>query len=307
MKFLYCSDIHLRGKNSVNRLGNYFEDCLVKIDETINLYKKHKCEFLIIGGDLFDSAVVSNSVVDEFVDRIEKNNIQVYAIYGNHDLINCNLQASKGSSLSHIIRRSKNFNLLDLYETEDVAIQGINYEFNIEEKIKKDGLVVDSQAPFKIIIPHAFITIKPFHPDVLHILAQDINTNANLVLCSHLHSGWGIKEVNSTIFVNLGGFGRLSISEAYNIPKVALVDTLTRKTTLFELSSAKKGHDVFDLTKYEELKGQERNIRDFLDSLKDVNFQTMDLGQQVVKIGQDHQIEQNVIDYLLEKIGEVKS
>jgi DNA repair protein SbcD/Mre11 len=307
MQFLYISDIHLRGKNSVNRNGNYFEDCLTKLDEVISIYKKNKCSLLIIGGDLFDSAVVSNSVVDEFVDRIEKNNVQVYVIYGNHDLINCNLQASKGSSLAHIIRRSNHFNLLDLYEKDNVAIQGVNYEFNIEDKIKNEGLIVKSNAEFKVVVPHAFITIKPFHKDVSHILAKDIKTNADLVLCSHLHSGWGIQEVNSVKFVNLGGFGRLSISEAHNTPKVALVDTEIGKTTIFELSSAKKGDEIFDLTKYEELKGQERNIRDFLDSLKTVDFQAMDLSQQIIKIGKESNIEQPVIDYLLEKIGEVKS
>lgn len=309
MKFMWISDVHLRGKNSIHRIGNYFEDVLTKLDEVINIYKKKNCSFLIIAGDLFDSHTVSNTVVDEFVDRIEKNNIKVKVIWGNHDLSNCNLNASKGTSLTHILRRSKNFELLDEYEDDTCYIKGINYEFNIEDKIRTDGLFVKDTDKFKIIVTHAFITEKDFHPNVNHIKAIDIKTNVNLIICSHFHESFEkyYKEVDgeSVFFCNLGAFGRLSVSEAKKQPKVALADTETREIDVLELMSAKKGHEIFDLAKYNELKENKKDIKDFLERLNNVEWQSMDIKSQIAKIGKEEKIETDVIDYIFKKIGDI--
>lgn len=304
-KFIYSSDEHGRGRNSVNRLGDYFADWLLKIDEKISLYKKHKCDYMIIGGDIFDSNTVSNSVVDEFVDRIEKNNVKVLIIYGNHDLVNCNIEMSKATSLAHILRRSNNFTLLDEFEDDDTYIKGMNYRHNIEEDIKSSGLNCKETDKYKIVVPHAFIALKKF-PFASHVLASEIDTNADLVLCSHFHHDWGIEEINNTKYLNLGAFGRLSIAEHKHMPKVAVVDTQARKIDIIQLSSAKKGEDIFDLTKYEENKANKKDISTFIESLNSVEWQSMSVRSQIEKIGKEQEIDREVIDYLITQIGEVE-
>lgn len=306
MKFIYVSDLHCRGKNSVYRKGIYFEDWLVKLDEVISLYKKEKCAFLLMGGDLFDTHTVSNSIVDEIVDVIEKNNIQVKLIYGNHDLHCANIEASNNTSVTHILKRSKNFTLLDIYEDKDCYIKGMNYKHAIEDTIKEEGLKVDETEKWKIIVPHAFITIKPFHPDVLHVMAKDINTNADVVLCSHFHSEFD-ETVNGTRYFNLGAFGRLSITEAYHIPKMAVVNTEDRSIYTMELIFVKTGHDAFNLTKYEGIKEKKKDIKEFLESLNSVQWESLSVEGQIEKIGKEQNIERDVIDYLIGKIGEVKN
>ena len=69
MKLLYIQDMHLKGKNSRNRLGNYFDDCLKKIDEVIKIAKASKCSAILDGGDLFESYNPSYSVLDSLADR----------------------------------------------------------------------------------------------------------------------------------------------------------------------------------------------------------------------------------------------
>jgi len=304
-KFLYASDLHGRGRNSVNRLGDYFTDWLLKVDECIAIYKQNKCKCWIIGGDIFDSNTVSNSVVDEFVDRIEKNNIYVGVIYGNHDLVNCNIEMSKSTSLAHIIRRSNNFELLDYYEGEDYVMKGINYKHNIEEDIVETGIKFKKTDKYKIAVPHAFICLKKF-PFATHVLASDIDTNADLVLCSHFHQDWGIVEVNNTQYLNLGAFGRLSITEHKHMPKVAVVDTSAREIDIIELSSAKKGKDIFDLEKYEENKANKKDISTFIESLNSVEWQSMSIRDQIEKVGKEQDIDRDIIDYLITQIGEVE-
>lgn len=304
MKFLYFSDTHIAGKNSINRIGDYFSDCMLKLDECISIYKNNKCSFMLIGGDIFNSHTVSNSVVDEVLDRIEKDNINLKVIFGNHCLISCNISMSKSTSLAHMIRRSKNVTLLDEYEDDTCYIKGINYKHNIEEDIKTDGLICPDSDKFKIIVPHAFIALDKF-PFATHVLAKDIKTNADLILCSHFHHNWGIKTVKNVQYCNLGAFGRLSIAEHDHIPKVALVDTQIRKTTILELSSAKKGADIFDLTKYEENKANKKDISHFIESLNNVEWQDLSIRDQIEKVGKEQKIERDIIDYLLEQLDNV--
>ncbi|MCK9542957.1 MAG: metallophosphoesterase [Novosphingobium sp.] len=305
MKFVYFSDSHIAGKNSVNRLGDYFSDCMAKLDECITIYKKEKCSFMIIGGDIFNSNTVSNSVVDEFLDRIEKNNINVKVIYGNHDLVNCNLEMSKSTSLAHMMRRSKNITLLDEYEDNTCFIKGINYKHNIEEDFCISGLNCKETDKFKIIIPHAFISLKEF-PFATHIVASKLKTNADVVLCSHFHHDWGIETVNNVKFVNLGAFGRLSIAEHGHMPKIALVDTQTRLIDIIQLSSAKKGSEIFDLSKYNEKKAEKKDISAFIEALNSVEWQDLSTRDQIIKAGKDNNIEQPVIDYLINQLDKLR-
>ena len=304
-KFLYSSDMHGRGRNSVNRLGSYFDDWLLKVDECIDIYKKNESTFWLIGGDLFDSNTVSNSVVDEFVDRIESNDVLVKVIFGNHDLVNCNIEMSKSTSLAHILRRSPNFELLETLTGNDCVIKGFNYQHNIEEDIVKTKMNFLKTDKFKIAVPHAFICLKKF-PFATHILAEDIDTNADLVLCSHFHQDWGIETVNNTQYLNLGAFGRLSIAEHKHMPKVAVVNTSTRKIDIIQLTSAKKGKDIFDLAKYEENKANKKDISTFIESLNSVEWQSMSIRDQIEKISKEQKINRDVVDYLITQIGEIE-
>jgi len=306
MKLIYFSDAHGKGKNSKNRLGDYFSDWLLKIDEAIQLTVDNGCEYMIIGGDVFDSPNVSNTVVDEFVDRIENANIQCYIVPGNHDMSSHNWELSKTSALAHIFRRSKNIHELTELETDDVYIKGIAYYHDIEEDIIKEGLKTNVTNKYTIVIPHAFITIKSFHPEVVHIKAEDIDCDYDLVLCSHFHEQWGVEEVNNSLYCNMGAFGRLSITDTRYMPKVALVDTEQRKIDIIELQSAKKSKDIFDVAKYEEIKANKKDIKEFIDSLRSVDLQSMDLGQQITRIGKEQKIKQNVIDHILNTMENVK-
>ena len=276
MEFIYCSDIHMRGKNSVFRTGNYYQDCLIKFAETVNITTETESKTLIIGGDLFDSYLVSNTIVDDVLDIIEDAKIKVLIVYGNHDLRTCNVDGA--SSVNHMIRRSRNVSILDTYEDDTCVIKSMHYQFGIEDHIKREGMKFDETSKLKIAIPHALITIKPFLPMVLHVQAKEIDTNADIVLCSHFHSDWGIEEVNKTKYVNVGAFGRLTINEVKHMPKVVKVDTEKNCVNIVTLQCAKKGEDVFDLTLVEQQKAFKNNIDDFIGGLQSTKQQGLSIA-----------------------------
>lgn len=308
MKFLYFQDFHIAGRNSKHRLGNYFEDCLLKLDEIISIAKENKCDFLLDGGDLFETDKPSYNILDIVADKIEKAEIPVYSLFGNHAMSYGHIENSNATGLAHLQKRSKYFKRLIDYYDKTVHIVGIDYEFGIEEKLKDYPLLdfmsaVGEEKRWKIAIVHALVTPGKFFDNTSYIDVKDIKTNADLVLLAHYHHPFK-KIIGKTTFLNIGCCGRMNINEAKIEPSVLLIDTNTKNYKVIKLISTKSSHEIFDLKKYEELKDNKKDIQEFLNALRDVNFQSMDIAQQIFKIGNEQNIEKNVIDYVLQKVNE---
>ena len=311
MKFLYFQDAHIQGKNSRNRLGNYFIDCLLKFDEIISLAKEHKCEAIIDGGDLYESDKPAYNVLDAIADRLEKANLPMYSLYGNHAMSYAHIENSNNTGLAHLQKRSKYFKYLTDIECNQFIIKGFEYNFGIENEIKEKGLWIpspimkecDQFEGWRIGILHALVTPGKFFDNTSYIQCKDIKTNGDLILLAHYHTPFK-KEINGTTFLNIGCSGRLNINEAKIEPSVLLIDTDKRSYEIIKLKSAKPTNEIFDLTKYEELKENERNIEDFISLLNSAKFQSCDIANQIELIGKENNVDKEVINYLLEKIGE---
>ncbi|KKK67083.1 hypothetical protein LCGC14_2957630 [marine sediment metagenome] len=180
MKILNLRDTHFRGKNSVHRIGDMYQDVLTKFDEILELSKS--CDIVVHDGDVFDSPHVSNTVIDDVIDRIEDIGIHWHITPGNHDMGGANWEASKSSALAHTFRRSIYIHELKKileFKKEKVVIYPYPYYFGVEEEIKKIGLKHKHSGYYTIASTHAFISIKPFLKQVLHVQAKNIKTNSN--------------------------------------------------------------------------------------------------------------------------------
>lgn len=301
MRILDLADSHIKGKNSRNRIGNYYNDCLIKLDEIITLSKK--CDMVIHSGDLFDIPNVALTIIDDVVDRIEKANIPWYILPGNHDMNGASWETSNSTALAHIFRRSNQIKLLTELDLPGCYIKGYPYYFEIEKNIKENGLICDNTEKFKIAVTHAFISIKPFHPDVLHVQAKDIKSNFDICLCSHFHSHFD-GQINKTRFFNPGEIGRLSITEAKHTPKVGIIDTTTRDIEIIELKCAKKGTEVFDLEKIEEDKVFNKNLDEFISSIQNVKVQGLETKTVVSIACKELNVDKKVKDLLISTIEE---
>ena len=306
-KILYIQDSHIKGKNPENRLGNYYQDVMTKIKEVIKIAKKNKVKYIIHGGDLYESELVSNVMVDEFIDLVEKAEIQWLILPGNHDEIGHSWELSKASSLAHIFRRSKYIEqLTNMGYTDAITsaeIEGFKYYHNIEQSLKEKGLISNfPTAKYKISIVHAMITLKPLPFECMHVVAKDIKTDFDVVLVAHNHHGWGIKEINGTKFVNIGCIGRRKIDEKDIKPSCLLIDTDTKELKIIELKSAKPAEEVFDLAKVTEQKEFEEDINNFIESLTNIKLEGLDIRGIVEMIGKEKKIEREVIDEVIRRL-----
>lgn len=87
MKLLHIADLHI-GK----RVKGYLliEDQKAVLGQVIDTIKKEKIDGIIIAGDIYDVSNPSNEAVnlfDNFISEINKLNVSVFAVSGNHDSI----------------------------------------------------------------------------------------------------------------------------------------------------------------------------------------------------------------------------
>jgi DNA repair exonuclease SbcCD nuclease subunit len=307
-KFLYIQDCHCKGKNSVHRLGNYFEDWLIKFDEVLSIAKENNVSEILDGGDLFDSPIVSYSVCDAIVDRVEKSGLNYYCLFGNHSERYHSKEHSFDTTLAHILRRSTNFVYLDHPylkhgKQRGFSIKGVEYSNNIEEDIKKNGIFFDEKFndSWKVAIVHAFVCPKEF-PYASHVVCDDIKTNADLVLVAHYHSQWE-KSVSKTQYLDIGCFGRNSITEANIEPSCVLLDTEKRSYEIIKLKTAKKAEEIFDLSKIEEFKKASKDIQDFIKSVESVDFQSNNIEDIIKEMSKKNNVDKKITDLIFNKLG----
>jgi len=303
-KYLIFQDGHCKAKNSVNRKGDYFTDWLIKFDELISIAKENKVKAIIDNGDLLDSPEPSYKVLDEIADRIEKAKILVLSLYGNHCMRYRNEQTSKYTGLAHLFKRSKYFLYLPDYNLEDMEVIAVDYATDIEEKLKTENLLNFKSNKFRVGFIHAFVCETPF-PFALHVCCNEIKNSGNcIIFLGHYHKQFNVK-INTAEFLNIGCFGRNSVTEANIKPSCVLLDTDTRSYKVIELKSAKAGHEVFDLEKIEESKNKEANLIEFIKSLENISYQESSIINIIKQVGQENNIDKSVINLIQEKINEI--
>ncbi len=311
MKFIYLQDVHCKGVNPSSRIGDYYTDIMTKFDEVLTLSKQYKVDYIIDGGDFFDSPLVSNIIIDEFIDKVEQNAIPMFMLYGNHCQIGHSIDNSKSTSLAHIFRRSKYIKhletLIDNNKEQKVLIEGLDYYHNIETDIQNNGLKARSEANYKICVCHALLSDKVLPTFIRHVAIGQIKTDYDLVISGHNHKGWGIIQIGTTKFVNISSLSRTSIDESEIIPSVLYIDTNTKKLEIIPLKNIKPKELALDILKINESNLFEVNIENFIRSLESAKIQGLNLTDIIIQLAKNNNIEHTITNELLNRIEQFEN
>ena len=135
MKFIACADLHLRqDKPRCRQDENWIEFQEYELNLIAKYANENNCP-IFIAGDLFNKPIVSEEIINIFIDFCKKVNNGVYAIAGNHDLLYHSMKYLNKSSIGILFNMAS---ISDKFRTfEDTDVSYANFGENIHEKSKE--------------------------------------------------------------------------------------------------------------------------------------------------------------------------
>lgn len=317
MKLIYFTDTHIKGITPKNRTDNFYETLKDKFNEIKTICDETGAHYILHGGDWFDRPDVSPAIVKEFAAIVQSYGRPVYTIAGNHDIFGHNpdtigrtmLGLLEGVGVLKLINHSEEIML----EKEGIRVQltGKPYRYDIDDKDNyRDYYIVKKRddARYAINMVHGMFLSKPFFEGIRHTLIdQVLDTQADITLAGHYHSGFGIIKRNGKYFANPGSFVRVTntLSEISRRPKVIIIE-LTDEIKLWEreLTSAKPGEEVLDRQQLEYYKDRSMKIHQFYQNLVNTgNYERIDLDKIIEEIAADEEVGREVKEETVKRIA----
>lgn len=196
---MYYSDVHYTDKKPSSRKDDYTKSIMNKLTQIDNLSREHKVDMVICGGDIVNKANESYKVFNDLYDYFSNTYVKHVLVAGfNHDFAGGNYESGLPNSILGALKK-----------TGCITEVGQTYEFQLNG--------VNFYTSHRTITPGTF-----FGGQTLY---EELDVDAKVILCSHIHFPYGITNCNDKIFVAPGSVGR-NASDSFNInrrPQVALI------------------------------------------------------------------------------------
>ena len=319
MKILFFTDTHVRKTAPKNRLDNYYESIMIKLNEVIEYANDNDVDYIIHGGDLFERPDVSVATVSEVAQIFMKSAVPIYVLSGNHDIYGYNQDTLNRTMLGLLI----NLNILKLIPEEglvlskdgiDLCLIGKSFKHDMDLSPKNYIINRDDypKADFYITIAHGFLTDKPFLKTVPHILIDDVlSTEADITLTGHYHTGYDIKYINNKYFANPGSMARVSnsIIEMKRIPSFILIDFKNGiDIKKIPLKTAKSGEEVLDREFIQTNRYKTERMHEFIETIdSSMNLDKFNLYDLITEITNSENFDEKVKDEAMKRIAIVQS
>jgi exonuclease SbcD len=204
---IYAADLHLSNIQPVNRKDSVEFASLYKLEYILKRARETGSK-VIFGGDIFETPRPSYAFFNKLVSLFSKyTDVEVYSNIGNHDIEGANFKLEDTAIFtlfqSSLIRRIPSTESILI---DGMSVQALDYTVTIPE-----GAEVLGSGIKKILVAHLPIIVKetPFYK---HILTKNFKTNADLVLCGHIHERFLDKQ-GSTTYLSPSCIVRRKINE----------------------------------------------------------------------------------------------
>lgn len=239
---VYATDIHLTDRQPVNRVAPVSLGLTV-FKNLLALAEERKAA-LVLGGDLFDTPNPSYDLLSQVIFILTSyKEVPVYMCRGNHDVNYANMDKACGIS---VLEQTGLITFLEngLF-VNGFYISAYDYEPRLpyvrSADNKKWNLEVLPEPPAEVMtdvttVMVAHLPIVTQHVPYDHIYAYDIKTDADYVLCGHIHERFST-VINSTspsgdgkaYLINPGCLFRLKRNEKDIEPSALLIERIGGK------------------------------------------------------------------------------
>jgi len=182
-KIMIIGDIHGRVKNPISRTDDISDVLCDKFRQLKAIAVKEGVTAVISTGDLLDKARVTNEALLLMSSLISAMAVPFHVIVGNHDMIGNTMEGYELSSLNLLARITENLLVLDRPTLVGSAMLHPRHYGDNDYML---DMPKDANCNSNIIICHAMISNSATMFDT--ILAADIETNADMVICGHNHN-----------------------------------------------------------------------------------------------------------------------
>lgn len=281
-------DLHISGKNPISRTDDLTETQFLKVKEIVEFANKHNTNIISVG-DIFNTSVVANSLVNRFGGLLNELKGNFYFVWGNHDLLYHSIDLWDRTSLGILWRNNPKVKHI----SEHGSFDYIDWDNEIQ---KSDNSFLLSH---KAIVSESQIN-KNFWVGNDKTFALPVTDKSlkqyKFILCGHWHKPYYFEYKNIKV-LNPGPVVRQTVEDCLE-PSICLVDLKKGVFSRHKLKSAKPFSEVLSSTHLDSKVSNSSHIQEFIESLKLRNVKhDSAFMENLNKI-----IEQNKLDKKLTKI-----
>ncbi len=285
----------------------------------VELANDYQVDYVLHGGDFFDTPTPALSVAADFLEIIRELEAPLYGIAGNHDIFGGNLQTLARTVLGFTARMGF-FRLLEPAERVRLEAGGIRaclmgrpYHLDIDRRPRHLDYCVekDTESDLTIHLVHGMLLDKQQFPGDYTLIDDLEKTGADLVLSGHYHLGYGVLPRGDRHYVNPGALVRLSNHhrEIERSVRVALIDLSGGAVNcrLIPLNSALAGDEVLDRTRVEEIETRVLAMERFTREVREATeLRRWDVSQIISELAQAENLSEEVRREALRRIAEAE-
>jgi DNA repair exonuclease SbcCD nuclease subunit len=303
-RLLFYTDPHLTCIAPQHRVDDYGASIIAKLRESYGLAVAEGCEFVVMGGDLFNHhRIFSYELINDLMDIMCGSNLKTYMVIGQHDVYGYNPDTFKSSTLAFVARHCGQLQVLwEPVTVGEVVLHSSHVWDDVQNALKPKSL---DKSKVNILVAHHLISDQRKIFDTVPTTFFG-DGPYDVVLSGDLHTGFEPHEVKGKWFCNPGALARRAIDEADRVPRVAVIEVGKGSIPVFDLrtlDSVKPGAEVFGQNIIEVL-SQNRAGFDptkFVENIEAFETESVDIYELVQKVGTAKGIRQPVLDYLRSK------
>jgi len=311
MLVLIVGDTHFTGKNPIGRLDDIVEVQFDKLEEIVMLSNKYDAP-IIHTGDIFNVAIIANSILTQIGAIMENLNNPLYFVWGNHDLMYHSLDLWDRTSLGIMWANSGKIKHISEFYT-DYAKHWAWNDWGAEYGLQWYGTRPD------LLLTHKAVVSEQKMGKGSWVLededfCMDIDNNLELrgyrlIICGHWHKPYIFKRKGSLV-INPGPVLRRSVEE-WIMPSVILLNTDTLLYKKLYLETAQPPDKILSKIHIEQkIESYTEGVMKFIEQLKHVKstnkkasflksiFELLDSNQLPKNV---ENILRNIISTLIEK------
>lgn len=312
-KFVIVGDPQFRGVNPIARKDDFPSAILAKIDEVHQIARRINADAILQPGDLFDSPMMSYSVLLRLMTILQMSPCPWVCIPGNHDLFGSNADTYSRTPMAVLEQAGIIRVLRDLRQSVDLThgigdvtfITGRGFDWEMDTHPGTYASPPDSD----IHLVHGMLVPAALPIDTKHTLIKDVKTTARVTICGHNHLGFGIiKRDDGKIFINPGALCRETAHEAEMERQVQVcileITKDTEKAWMEPITCARPAEEVLSREHIEAMVLRKERMDYFLELLgQGGESKFLEVREIVDGITEKHSLPARVRDEALKRIA----